>query len=164
MKNYILLLISIFFLSCQKKENKIDSVSVSDSILLKKNALENKIENKEENKQIGDTIFMNFKNSKNSFLAEGLIDSLHSKVYVKFINETPSELNATIVPITGKGNIRFNQIVFPDKTADGPFGTDLHLDLKQTGNYILIIGHSQMADSPYFGKFTVQLDIKEKQK
>ena len=32
---------------------------------------------------------------------------------VKFKNEDLGQLNANITPTTGKGNIRFNQIVFP---------------------------------------------------
>jgi hypothetical protein len=95
------------------------------------------------------------------FIAEGSLDSIHSKVYVKFKTEDLGELNGKIVTTTGKGNIRFNQIIFPDKSADGPFGMDLKIPLKQKGNYIIIIGHSLMADSPYFGKFKVQLENKK---
>jgi uncharacterized protein YxeA len=157
MKNILFLLISIFFFSCQQKENKNASVNASEPILRKKN----KEEKKEENKQIGDTIFMNYKNEKHSFKAEGLLDSIPSKIYVKFKNEDSGELEAKIVPTTGKGNIRFNQIIFPDKTSDGPFGMDLKIHLEQKGNYILVIGHSLMADNPFSGKFKVQLEIKK---
>jgi uncharacterized protein YxeA len=157
MKNILFLLISIFFFSCQQKENKNASVNASEPILRKKN----KEEKKEENKQIGDTIFMNYKNEKHSFTAEGFLDSIPSKIYVKFKNEDSGELEAKIVPTTGKGNIRFNQIIFPDRTSDGPFGMDLKIHLEQKGNYILVIGHSLMADNPFSGKFKVQLEIKK---
>lgn len=157
MKNILFLLISIFFFSCQQKENKNASVSALEPILTKKN----KEESKEENKQIGDTIFMNYKNEKHSFTSEGFLDSIPSKIYVKFKNEDSGELEAKIVATTGKGNIRFNQIIFPDKTSDGPFGMDLKIHLEQKGNYILVIGHSLMADNPFSGKFKVQLEIKK---
>jgi hypothetical protein len=157
MKNILFLLISIFFFSCQQKENKNASVNASEPILGKKN----KEESKEENKQIGDTIFMNYKNKKHSFTAEGFLDSMPSRIYVKFKNEDSGELEAKIVPTTGKGNIRFNQIISPDKTSDGPFGMDLKIHLEQKGNYILVIGHSLMADNPFLGKFKVQLEIKK---
>lgn len=157
MKNILFLLISIFFFSCQQKENKNASVNASEPILRKKN----KEEKKEENKQIGDTIFMNYSNEKHSFIAEGFLDSIPSRIYVKFKNEDSGELEAKIVPTTGKGNIRFNQIIFPDKTSDGPFGMDLKIYLEQKGNYILVIGHSLMADNPFSGKFKVQLEIKK---
>jgi len=71
-------------------------------------------------------------------------------------------LKAQILPAGGKGNIRFNQIIFPDKASDGPFGMDMKIDLKQKGNHVLVIGHSLMADEPYFGKFSVQLENKKK--
>ena len=153
MKNLLFLLISIFFFSCQQKENENAAVKVSEPILAKKN--------REENKQIGDTIFMKYSNEKHLFTAEGSIDSIHSKIYVKFENEDLGELKANIIPTTGKGNIRFNQILFPDKTSDGPFGMDLKIQLDQKGNHILVIGHSQMADNPYSGKFKVQLENKK---
>lgn len=158
MKNSLMLLLSIFFFSCQQKENHTTPVQSPDPILTKENKVE--IKQKEENKQIGDTILMNFKNEKGLFIAEGSLDSIHSKVYLKFKNENLGELKGKIVPTTGKGNIRFNQIIFPDKSSDGPFGTDLNIDLKQKGNYIIVIGHSLMADEPYFGKFTVELENK----
>lgn len=163
MKFLLTLSISIFLFSCQQKENKDTSiktldVKVSDSITTKKN----KEESKEENKQIGDTIFMNSINEKGLFAAEGVIDSIHSKVYIKFKNEDIGELKAAILPAGGKGNIRFNQILFPDNTSDGPFGMDLKIPLTQKGTYILVIGHSLMADNPYWGKFKVEVENKKK--
>ncbi len=160
MKKTFLFLLSIFLFSCQQKENPKTSVEVAAPVLMKKN---NEVAKqiKEENKQIGDTIFMNFKNEKGFFIAETSLDSIHSKVYVKFKNEDLGELNARIITTTGKGNIRFNQIIFPDKTSDGPFGMDIKIPLKQKGNHILVIGHSLMADNPYFGKFKVQLQNKK---
>lgn len=149
MKNISILLLTIFFLSCQQKEYKQNSVQISDTPLTKKN--------KEENKLIGDTIVMNFMNEHGFFTAEGNLDSIHSKVYVKFKNEDLGVLKAKIVPTTGKGNIRFNQIIFPDNSSDGPFGMNLKIQLKQKGNYVLVIGHSLMADNPYWGKFKVEV-------
>ena len=160
MKNFIMLILSIFFFSCQQKENKKLSVEVSDTILTKKNTVEKKTI-KEENKQIEDTILMNFRDEKGFYIAEGSLDSIHSKIYIKFKNEDSGELKAQIIPATGKGNIRFNQIIFPDKTSDGPFGMDMKIPLRQNGNYILAIGHSLMADNPYWGKFKIQLENKK---
>ena len=156
MKNIVLLLVSISLFSCQQKE-KMDAVvetSESDttSIITKKNT--------EENKQIGDTILMKYKNDEGFYTAEGILDSVHPRVYVKFNNENPGELKARIIPTPGKGNIRFNQIIFPDASSDGPFGMDLKMPLTQTGNHIVVIGHSQMADYPYWGKFEVELENK----
>lgn len=158
MKYSILFLISIFCFSCQQKENKKDAAQTVDPIIKEKNTEHKNIE---ENIQTDDTIFMNFRNEKGFYTAESSLDSVHSKVYVKFMNENPGELNATLIPTTGKGNIRFNQIIFPDKSSDGPFGMDLKMPLSQKGNHILVIGHSLMADNPYFGKFEVKLENKK---
>lgn len=165
MKFSLILLMSIFFFSCQQKDNKKTTVPASDlvstdSVIAKDSVVTKNI--KEENKQLGDTIFMNFKNEEGFFVAEGSLDSIHSRIYVKFKNEDlGDELKAKIVPTTGKGNVRFNQIIFPDKSADGPFGMDLNIPLKQKGNYVLVIGHSLMADNPYWGKFKVQIENKK---
>ncbi|KRD61358.1 hypothetical protein ASE40_07415 [Flavobacterium sp. Root935] len=165
MKNLLMLLLSIFFFSCQSKENKNTSVSGSDSIATNKDTLTTKMvtnTKQEINKQVGDTIFMDSKNEQGLFIADGLLDSIHPKVYVKFKNEDLGELNGNIIPAAGKGNIRFNQIIFPNKNSDGPFGMDLKIPLTQKGNHIIVIGHSQMADNPYWGKFKVQLENKKK--
>lgn len=151
MNKFLILLLSILFFSCQQKEKEHISTKISDPIVTKKT--------KGINVQVGDTILMNFKNKNDLFVAEGMLDSIHSRIYVKFKNEDLAQLNANIIPATGKGNIRFNQIIFPDKTSDGPFGIDLKISLKQKGDYIIVIGHSLMADNPYLGKFKVQLKI-----
>lgn len=143
-------MISVFFYSCQQKEIKNNSAKVQDTIAIQKN--------REENKQIDDTIFMNFKNAKGLYIAEGQLDSIHPRVFIKFKNENPGELNGKIILATDNGNIRFNQIIFPDNSSDGPFGKDLQIQLTQKGNHIIIVGHSQMADNPYWGKFKVQLE------
>lgn len=150
MKNSLLLLLSVFCFSCHQKENKVAPVQTSEPVITKQ---EEKV-----NKQIGDTIFMNFRNEKELFTAEGAIDSIHPRTYVKFKNEDLGELKGNLVPTTGKGNIRFNQIIFPDNTSDGPFGMDLNVPLKQKGNYIIVVGHSQMADNPFWGKFRIELE------
>ena len=108
---------------------------------------------------VDDTINLNFKNEQGIYVAEGILDSIHSKIYLKFKNDKSAKLSAKIIPSEGKGNIRFNQIIFPDNTADGPFGMELKTDLKQKGNTIIVIGHSLMADYPYFGKFKVEVSV-----
>ncbi|MEO8254487.1 MAG: hypothetical protein ABI554_08870 [Flavobacterium sp.] len=153
MKNSLLLLLSIFFFSCQQKQNKDTEVKHSEPIVKKKN--------QEENKLIGDTLFMNFKDKKGFFVGNASLDSIHPRIYVKFKNEAIGELNATIITPTRTGNIRFNQIVFPDNTSNGPFGMDLKIKLTQKGNHILVIGHSLMADNPFWGKFKVQIENKK---
>ena len=71
-------------------------------------------------------------------------------------------LTARIITPGGRGNIRFNQIFMPDKSADGPFDKNLNYDIKKTGLYKLIIGADLMAENPYNGEFTLELKVGKK--
>lgn len=154
-KNLILVTLTLWCFSCQKKEARETVIPKAD---------QNSVpaaEIPKQNKRIGDTIYMDYKNTEGIYTAESSLDSINSKIYLKIKNEEVSELSAKIVPDSA-GNIRFNQVLFPDKTADGPFGMDLKMDLNQIGNYILMIGHSQMAENPYQGNFKVLIENKKK--
>lgn len=157
MKKYCIAIIAAFLVfSCNQKENvKIIPVNSTDTIVTEKDSAANK----DLNTQQLDTISMLVPDAKGYYSAVGEIDSIHSRIYVKFTNEASGKLHAVITPIHGDGNIRFNQILYPDKTADGPFGKELELELKQTGEHTLIIGHSLMADGQYQGKFKVELKL-----
>jgi hypothetical protein len=147
------IILSLFAFSCQQKENdKIIPANMTDTITTR--------EEKEEatNKQVGDTIRLTIKDENGNYSAEGEIDSLHPRIYVKFVNDDSGKLTAKVHP-AAQGNIRFNQIIFPDKTSDGPFGVDLEHELTQTGEHTLIIGHSLMAENPYQGKFKMTLRL-----
>lgn len=149
---YLSTALFLILISCKQKEaTEIVPVNMSDTIVSEKD--------KNIHPQVDDTIHLNFIDEKGLFTVEGSIDSIHPRIYVRFENDDLGKLKARIIPTVGKGNIRFNQIVFPDKTADGPFGMDLDLELKQKGKHELIIGHSLMADNPYQGKFKVALQI-----
>lgn len=158
MKNLTLLFFCIFCLSCGKKENKIDNSLETSQDTTEQLKVTEKAPVVEKNMQEGDTIFMNVKNDKGLYTAEGTLSSATSKVYIKFKNENSTNLKAKII-LPEAGNIRFNQIIAPDKSSDGPFGLDLETKLEQKGDYILVVGHSQMAENPYVGKFEVQLDL-----
>ncbi|WP_125723496.1 hypothetical protein [Flavobacterium ustbae] len=159
MKNLVIILFCILCFSCGKKENGNET---SSSEIAQDTTQQIKVADKEpvveKNIQTGDTIVMNVKNEKGLFIAEGNLNSATSKVYIKFKNENSANLKAKIILPEG-GNIRFNQIIAPDKSSDGPFGMDVEKKLDQKGNYLLIIGHSQMAENPYVGKFEVQLEM-----
>ncbi|MDP5199867.1 hypothetical protein [Flavobacterium sp. DG2-3] len=159
MRNLAILLLCVFCFSCGKKENSIDTTSTET---IQDTTQQMEVADKEpvieNNLQTGDTIVMNVKNEKGLYTAEGTLNSATSKVYIKFKNENSANLKAKIILPEG-GNIRFNQIIAPDKSSDGPFGMDLEKKLEQKGDYILVIGHSQMAENPYVGKFGVQLEM-----
>lgn len=157
MKNYfIAILLLCIFAGCRQREEKdIRPVNMSDTIVTAKEVI------KTVNEQSGDTIQMLITDDKGIYNGAGSIDSLQSRVYVKFANKVTGKLKASIIPQDGDGNIRFNQIILPDKTSDGPFGKDLEYQLKTTGDNILVIGHSLMAEGQYIGKFKVKLELPE---
>lgn len=158
MKKSFLIVVLILLCACkQREDNKPLPVNNTDTIVTEKEA----IETKHLNEQTGDTIHMLAQDEKGNYSAIGEIDSLHSRIYIKFNNQSAANLKASIKTMEGEGNIRFNQIIFPDKTADGPFAKEMELQLKQTGEHTLIIGHSLMAEGQYEGKFKVELIFKE---
>lgn len=74
---------------------------------------------------------------------------------ITFNPGTYKNLNAEVNGVPA-GNIRFNQIIMPDKSSDGPFGKDLNYLLDQSGEYKLIIGESQMQGDPFEGDYILK--------
>lgn len=74
---------------------------------------------------------------------------------ITFNPGTYKNLNAEVNGVRA-GNIRFNQIIMPDKSSDGPFGKDLNYLLDQSGEYKLIIGESQMQGDPFEGDYILK--------
>jgi hypothetical protein len=70
------------------------------------------------------------------------------------------KLYGAITTATNKDNIRFNQIIMPDGSADGPFERTIQYDIKKPGNYKLIIASNLMAENPYTGEFELSLVVK----
>lgn len=69
------------------------------------------------------------------------------------------QLNATVAPVGGEGNIRINQVRRPDSSYDGPFGKTLRYPIRDTGHYQLIIGESNMAEGAWEGPFIVTVSV-----
>ncbi len=156
MKTLLAIVALIFVFSCTPKEN--DKVALGNSIDII--AKPKKIaENKERNIQLNDTIKMLVEDGTGIYRAYGTIDSIHRRIYVIFTNKASGDLYAIVTPEKEQANLRFNQILFPDKTADGPFGKDIAVKINQIGEHTLIIGHSQMAENPYQGKFKIDLQV-----
>lgn len=55
--------------------------------------------------------------------------------------------------------IRINQIILPDKTADGPFGRTLEYKIRQHGMYTLILGNNLMAEGSTKTAFTLRINV-----
>lgn len=81
--------------------------------------------------------------------------------HVVFLFDTKAhvKLNARVKADAPNGNVRIAQLFTPDNNADGPFGQDLEYDLKEPGQYRLVISENQMAGDPYDGPFTLELSL-----
>lgn len=55
-------------------------------------------------------------------------------------------------------NIRISQVVRPDGSTDGPFGQQLVYDIKQRGNYTIVINKSNMASGTQVGDLFITLE------
>ncbi|MEO7444951.1 MAG: hypothetical protein ABIT96_12350, partial [Ferruginibacter sp.] len=82
-----------------------------------------------------------------SIIYEGNLESLKSSDSIPIKITHTGNLQGNIVTGDGNGgkNIRFTRIILPDRESDGPFGTSISYNIKNTGKYTFIIGHSLMA-------------------
>ena len=62
-------------------------------------------------------------------------------------------ITATIHPIKKNGNVRINQLQYPDKKFDGPFGDSTSYTMPIDGKLSFIIGQNMMAGNPWRGEF-----------
>ncbi len=97
--------------------------------------------------QNGDTVFIRF--LKRS-----------TPVVCNFSLQKKGTLTASITTPSNKDNIRFNQILMPDGSADGPFGKTIDHTIKTEGNYKLIIGADLMAEDAYTGECRLTIALK----
>ena len=59
----------------------------------------------------------------------------------------------------GERNLRFNQVILPDSTMDGPFGEEVQYAIHEAGSYTLIIGKDNMADGQVEGPLLVDIRV-----
>lgn len=69
------------------------------------------------------------------------------------------QLTASLKTEDSLANIRINQIFTPDGKADGPFGRELKLVIKQQGTYKLIIAENLMQGDEWKGKFDLTVKV-----
>jgi hypothetical protein len=60
---------------------------------------------------------------------------------------------------TASGNLRLAQIVMPDGTMDGPFGTDSTIQLAQSGGYELRFHENMMSGDPWSGEADIAITL-----
>jgi len=95
---------------------------------------------------------------------EGMVEEMIQKDSMQVITLifNPGDslwVSGSLMPVDTVGNIRFNQILMPDSTGDGPFGRDISYELAQRGTYQLLIGENMMAGDPWAGVFTVKMKL-----
>lgn len=88
------------------------------------------------------------------------IDHPFQQIHILIKDVKTDSLNGIIHPEGVMRNIRFNQIILPDSTMDGPFGHDIHYATLQQGDYTLILGKDNMADGKVEGSLTVHIKLK----
>ena len=87
--------------------------------------------------------------------------TLGTKDTISFESIKGSLANIALSVPKDSGNIRINQIIAPDGTADGPFGKTYTDTLSLSGTYLLIIGSSLMQEQPYEGAYNVTISLKK---
>jgi hypothetical protein len=98
--------------------------------------------------------------SPNDTLLFNLTMDTNRHVTIPIKVSTGKELFASLSSNDKKANIRVSQIEFPDSTFDGPFGRELHYQLKTHGNYKLIIGEDMMAGDRWQGDFVLKVWVR----
>lgn len=83
------------------------------------------------------------------------------RVHLEFDNPGYKKLYGLITTQDSIANIRFNQIIMPDSTMDGPFGREIKYDLTTNGTYSLILSESLMAGDPWEGDFHVEISLSD---
>lgn len=82
---------------------------------------------------------------------------------VYFINDGYTTLNVKIFflsAVDNNPNLRLSQIIMPDGSMDGPFGTETEYSLTQNGGYQLIFNENMMAgDGPWSGDVTFTISV-----
>jgi len=145
----IFLFISTLFFACSLSEHKKSSDTSADSPITTKEDIVI-IPN---NSGIVPLSFTNGKASVNIQKKET------ERIVLEFDSPGHQRLQGQITSLNSSANIRFNQIILPDSTMDGPFGRNINYDLPIEGCYRLILGESLMAGDPWGGTFKVEISL-----
>ena len=67
-------------------------------------------------------------------------------------------LSAKINTVEKGRNLRINQIILPDGSADGPFSREMKYTKKQSGTYKIVFGKNLMAEGKLAGNISVTVE------
>ncbi len=156
----LFLLIALAAVSCNSNGPTQQPGTHADSNITKNTELGTERRDTIANKQIGNEIKLAFDKDSSTLTTSGHIDSINATIICYLPVKQGKHLSATVQPVKGNGNVRFNQLWLPDGSSDGPFGKKLEYDLHGSGLYQLYIGASKMAENPYIGNFTLTVTVK----
>jgi hypothetical protein len=147
MKKLIAFLIFICLISCNQQNNKTANKEIMpvDSLVS---------ENQKPKDNLPKTLF-----PKDTLFFNLKMDT-DNPVVVPLKISSGKELFAALSSDDKKANIRVSQVQFPDSTFDGPFGREMHYQIKSPGNYKLIIGEDMMAGTRWQGDFVLKVSMK----
>ncbi|MCD8165279.1 MAG: hypothetical protein LUE93_03620 [Bacteroides sp.] len=150
---YYSLLVYICVASCSGKTKDKDTVFLSSGA----DPVEQVISGNIENTFIDSvTVFIALTDGQGSVELSKKADQT---LYIEFENDGYDRLFAEIVIYDPPGNIRFDQIIMPDGTTDGPFSQTLQYDLPASGIYRLSMHENMMAGERWSGTFTVNITL-----
>ena len=118
------------------------------------------VKEKSENKFNTKSVTVKFPAESTRMTMDGNITGFGDLISYEFEASKGQTLNASVKPKNGEGNVRINQIRFPDGKADGPFGDKMTYKLTESGNWKLIIGEDMMAGEPWKGAYLLTVEIK----
>ena len=169
----LLLLIPLVLLNCNKKEEKMKTITNNDSLKSRnENPMDpsNKgvvsVHDAEKESTIATDTFRIIEGDKiiktlnGDMLPLKISDEFtqeQQQMIIKIKNFKGTKIEGKVTSTNPQLNIRFNQIRMANGEFDGPFGEDLNYDIKEKGEIWLIIGKNLMASGENTGKFTVSL-------
>ncbi len=157
---YYLLALLIFLLAACNNQDKKQAENPVASEPEKTGAGDKKIA-APVNEQTDSVIHFSFDRDSSSLTASGFIKSARDHITGYLPVDRKAQLTAWLIPKEKDMNIRFTQLIMPDSTMDGPFGTQFKYALQQKGMYKIIISANTMADGSTKGDFLIRLQVKE---
>ena len=146
------IVIFCFLISCTDQNKAVKGKMTEDTIAIDSTKKESiKFRNILAEKSLftgSDTLFFNLK-----------MDSSNQNISVPIHVYTGKKIGAAVYSSDEKANIRISQIGYPDSTFDGPFGRGVIFNLKDTGEYKIIIAENMMAGDKWFGDFNLKVWI-----
>lgn len=111
------------------------------------------------NIQVDSVIRLSFNGGQQKVQVRGAISRDAPRVFCSWKQDQAMMLRASVEPLAPGLKLRFSEIIFPDSSADGPFGKTVNKKLKSAGRYQLIIAPHQMASSTRTGDFTLEFEL-----